>query len=81
VASPAYKPRRVLPVRKSASATTSPTTKSIQAMFAAVPATPVNPRRLGWAGRTLHVQQAQGIALAALDLLARHFGYRAGTAA
>jgi hypothetical protein len=35
----------------------------------------------GWSGRRLHVQQAQGIALAALDLLARHFGYRAGTAA
>jgi hypothetical protein len=34
-----------------------------------------------WGGRTLHVQQAQGIALAALDLLAWHFGYRAGTAA
>jgi Domain of unknown function (DUF6456) len=37
--------------------------------------------RQGWGGRPLHVQQAQGIALAALDLLARHFGYRAGTAA
>jgi hypothetical protein len=37
--------------------------------------------RLGWGGRSLHVQQAQGIALAALDLLARHFGYRADTAA
>jgi hypothetical protein len=37
--------------------------------------------RLGWGGRALHVQQAQGIALAALDLLARHFGYRANTAA
>jgi hypothetical protein len=36
--------------------------------------------RQGWGGRSLHVQQAQGIALAALDLLARHFGYRAGTA-
>ena len=36
--------------------------------------------RLGWGGRSLHVQQAQGIALAALDLLARHFGYRANTA-
>jgi len=35
--------------------------------------------RQGWGGRPLHVQQAQGIALAALDLLARHFGYRAGT--
>ena len=32
--------------------------------------------RQGWGGRPLHVQQAQGIALAALDLLARHFGYR-----
>jgi hypothetical protein len=38
-------------------------------------------RRQGWGGRPLHVQQAQGIALAALDLLARHFGYRANTAA
>jgi Domain of unknown function (DUF6456) len=37
--------------------------------------------RQGWGGRPLHVQQAQGIALAALDLLARHFGYRTGTAA
>ena len=37
--------------------------------------------RQGWRGRPLHVQQAQGIALAALDLLARHFGYRADTAA
>jgi hypothetical protein len=37
--------------------------------------------RQGWGGRSLHVQQAQGIALAALDLLARHFGYRADTAA
>jgi hypothetical protein len=37
--------------------------------------------REGWGGRPLHVQQAQGIALAALDLLARHFGYRADTAA
>jgi hypothetical protein len=37
--------------------------------------------RQGWGGRPLHVQQAQGIAMAALDLLARHFGYRAGTAA
>ena len=37
--------------------------------------------RQGWGGRPLHVQQAQGIALAALDLLARHFGYRADTAA
>ena len=37
--------------------------------------------RQGWGGRPLHVQQAQGIALAALDLLARYFGYRAGTAA
>jgi hypothetical protein len=37
--------------------------------------------RQGWGGRQLHVQQAQGIALAALDLLARHFGYRADTAA
>ena len=37
--------------------------------------------RQGWAGRPLHVQQAQGIGLAALDLLARHFGYRANTAA
>ena len=36
--------------------------------------------RQGWGGRPLHVQQAQGIALAALDLLARHLGYRAGTA-
>jgi hypothetical protein len=36
--------------------------------------------RQGWGGRPLHVQQAQGIALAALDLLARHFGYRVGTA-
>jgi hypothetical protein len=35
----------------------------------------------GWGGRPLHVQQAQGIALAALDLLARHFGYRTDTAA
>jgi hypothetical protein len=35
--------------------------------------------RHGWSGRSLHVQQAQGIALAALDLLARHFGYRADT--
>jgi hypothetical protein len=37
--------------------------------------------RQGWGGRPLHLQQAQGIALAALDLLARHFGYRADTAA
>jgi hypothetical protein len=37
--------------------------------------------RQGWAGRPLHVQQAQGIALAVLDLLARHFRYRADTAA
>jgi hypothetical protein len=37
--------------------------------------------RQGWGGRPLHVQQAQGIALAALDLLARHLGYRVGTAA
>ena len=37
--------------------------------------------RQGWGGRSLHVQQSQGIALAALDLLARHFGYRADTAA
>ena len=37
--------------------------------------------RQGWGGRPLHVQQAQGIALAALDLLARDFGYRADTAA
>jgi hypothetical protein len=36
--------------------------------------------RQGWGGRPLHVQQAQGIALAALDLLARHFGYRTTTA-
>jgi Domain of unknown function (DUF6456) len=36
--------------------------------------------RQGWAGRSLHVQQAQGIALAALDLIARHFGYRKDTA-
>jgi Domain of unknown function (DUF6456) len=36
--------------------------------------------RHGWSGRSLHVQQAQGIALAALDLLARHFGYRADAA-
>jgi hypothetical protein len=34
--------------------------------------------RQGWRGRPLHVQQAQGIALATLDLLARHFGYRRG---
>ena len=37
--------------------------------------------RQGWAGQQLHVQQAQGIALAALDLLAWHFGYRTDTAA
>ena len=37
--------------------------------------------RRGWGGRPLHVQQAQGIALAALDLLARHFGYRDGASA
>ena len=37
--------------------------------------------RQGWGGRPLHVQQAQGIVLAALDLLARHLGYRAGNAA
>ena len=37
--------------------------------------------RQGWGGRPVRQEQAQGIALAALDLLARHFGYRAGTAA
>jgi hypothetical protein len=37
--------------------------------------------RQGWGGRPLHVQQAHGIALAALDLLARHFGYRVGASA
>jgi hypothetical protein len=37
--------------------------------------------RQGWGGRPLHVQQAQGIGLAALDLLARDFGYRTDAAA
>jgi hypothetical protein len=37
--------------------------------------------RQGWGGRPLHVQQARASGWRPLDLLARHFGYRAGTAA
>ena len=33
-------------------------------------------RRQGWGGRPVRVEQAQGILIAALGVLARHYGYR-----